>query len=205
MKSYRWLAAVGSILIHLVLLGGLRSLLWQSPPPVRNEVELLVEFGSLAQKKVEFVRQPLVRKQPRKQLIPRPASPVVVSPGQVQVIVPRDSLLAEEFLRDSVADAERQFFGDTLYGILQKYPGLKPALLQELLVQHVPAYDSLATLRKQIAEALAPYLEMSDAERAARANMKRFGSAQNPHHVQAIPGNIPISAMIMYLIQLLTQ
>lgn len=203
MKSYRRLAAVGSILTHLLVLAVLGLLSWQPSPSVREEVEVLVEFGPFAEKSIESVPRPLARRQPSEQPIFRPASPVAVGPGQV--IVPRDSLLAEKFLRDSVVDAERQFFGDTLYGILQKYPELKSAILQELLVQHVPAYDSLATLRKQIAEALAPYLEMSDAERAARANMKRFGTAQNPHHVQAIPGNIPITAIIMYLIQLLTQ
>jgi hypothetical protein len=122
-----------------------------------------------------------------------------------QVIVPRDSLAMGEVLRESGVDVERQFFGDTLYSILQKYPQLKPVVLQQMLARGVEAYDSLATLRQQIAQALAPYIEMSDAERAARANMKRFGYARNPHHVQAIPDNIPISAIVMYLIQLLTQ
>lgn len=201
MKSYRRLAAVGSILTHLLVLAVLGLLSWQPSPSVREEVEVLVEFGSFAEKSIESAPRPPARKQPRKQPISRPASPVAVGPGQV--IVPSDSLLAEEFLRDPVADAERQFFGDTLYGILQKYPELRPVVLQELLVQHVPAYDSLATLRKQIAEALAPYLEMSDAERAARANMKRFGTAHNPFQPPGIPGNIPISAIILFLMNML--
>lgn len=201
MTSSRRLAAVGSILIHLLLLAGLSLLVWQPLRPVRDEVELLLEFRSQAQKNVEPASRPHGKRQSRKMVIPKSTPPVVASPGQA--IAPRDSLLFEEPPRGTVDDAARQFFGDSLYGILQKYPGLKSLVLQELLVRQVPAYDSLATLRKQIAEALAPYLDMSDAERSARANMKRFGTAHNPLQAPAIPGNIPISAIILFLIDML--
>jgi hypothetical protein len=200
MKSYRRLAAVGSILIHLMVLVGLSVLFWKPAPQQRDQAVVELQWN---------VSPPRISTRPdrpyRNQRQPRPENvqPPVAALSD-QAIVPRDSLLGEA-QKESKPDPDRQFFGDTLYGILQEYPELKPVVLQQMLVQNIQAYDSLATVEKQIAEALAPYLEMSDAERAARANMKRFGYARNPYQAPAIPGNIPISAIVMYLVQLLTQ
>lgn len=118
--------------------------------------------------------------------------------------VPERSLV-EEPAREEFEDIEKNFFGDSLYSILQEHPELKPLVLGQMLVQHVPAKDSLETIREQIAQALKPYAEMSEGERVARANMKRFGTARNPYQAQAIPGNIPISDIIRFLIQLLSK
>ncbi len=200
MKSYRRLAAVGSILIHLMVLVGLSVLLWKPAPLQREQVVVELEWRAFAPRISTRPDSPY-----RNQRQPRPQNvqpPVAARSGQA--IVPRDSLLGEA-RKDSEPHPDRQFFGDTFYGILQKYPELKPIILQELLARNVQAYDSLAAVEKQIAEALAPYLDMSDAERAARANMKRFGYARNPYQAPAIPGNIPISAIVMYLVQLLTR
>lgn len=200
MKTIRRAAAIGSILIHLALLGVLNLLVWKPMPQQREQA--VVELDWAAARPSSTARAEDSR---RNQGPPRPRKvqpPATALSGQASV--PQDSLLVQT-QKDSEPDFERQFFGDSLYSILQRYPELKPMVLQELLVRNVQAYDSLAAVKRVIAEALAPYREMSDAERAARANMKRFGYAQNPNQAPAIPGNIPIGAIMMYLIQLLTR
>jgi hypothetical protein len=199
-NTLRRRAAIGSILIHLVLLGVLSLIVWK-PMPQQHE-QVVVELDWAAARPSGTARAEDSR---RNQGASRPQK---VRPPETalsgQTIVAQDSLLVEA-QKDSEPDPERQFFGDSLYTILRRYPELKPIILQELLVRNVQAYDSLAAVKRVIAEALAPYLEMSDAERAARANMKRFGYAQNPYQAPAIPGNIPIGAIVMYLLQLLTR
>lgn len=200
MKSYRRYAAVVSILAHAVALGGLSLILWQPVPKQSEDVIVYLEPPPGAPK----VGLTIPRRQQARASHTAETQPLVAT-QRVQAVAPREPLLAEAIQADTLTNPERQFLGDTLYSILQNYPQLKPTLLKQLIIQNVRAYDSLAIVERQIAEALAPYLEMSEAELAARSNMKRFGYAHNPHHVQAIPGNIPISAILFYLIHFFTQ
>ncbi len=200
MNTIRRHATIGSVLIHLVLLGVL-SLLVEKPMPRQHE-QVVVELDWATARPSSTARAEDSRRNQGASRARKVQPPEAALTGQPSV--PRDSLFVET--QDDVEpDPVRQFFGDSLYTILQQYPELKPIILQELLVQNVQAYDSLAAVKRVIADALAPYLEMSDAERAARANMKRFGYAQNPYQAPAIPGNIPIGAIMMFLIQLLTR
>ncbi|MGH2567205.1 MAG: hypothetical protein ACRDGA_02620 [Bacteroidota bacterium] len=197
--TYRAYAIGFSIVAHaLVLLVG--KFLFIESKMGRQEF-VIVDFSRREQP--PSVPPTIIRKQSRagerkgggQQIVPEKTQPVeipAISPDQPAEVSEQEVI-------------KRALFGDSLYAIVTEFPQLKPLVLKQMLVQNVQAYDSLETLRQQIALALAPYLDMSDAERAARANMKRFGYAHNPYQAQAIPGNIPISDIILFLIRLITR
>lgn len=207
MKTYRRVAAAVSILVHaLLLLVVGRLILWNPLPMESGDAIVYLELRPPAPlKSIERVPKASIGKQSKARRITKEIVnlPAVTSPEQAVVL--RDSLVIDEAKKEEPLNPERQFFGDTLYSILQEHPELKPLVLGQMLVHYVPTRDSLETIREQIADALKPYAEMSDAERAARANMKRFGTARNPYQAPAIPNNIPISDIIRFLIQLLSK
>jgi hypothetical protein len=126
-------------------------------------------------------------------------SPTAVNSGNV--VISSDSVSGSGLQSAEPGGVEREFFGESLYDILKEHPELKTLVLQQMLVARIETpKDSLAELRQQIALALVPFAGKTDIERAARANMKRFGSATNPYQAHMIPNNIPISEIIFFLI-----
>jgi len=197
--KYRAHAVWLSVVLHALVLVVARFLVLQQITVAPEYVTVeIVRPGEQPVSAPLAERQPTAAKRPiERRSITRPTVQLP-PPADVPVLSPDEPVALNE-----LELIDRAFFGDSLYTIIKANPNLRPAVLRQMLVENVPATDSLETLRKQLAEAMLPYINMSEPERQARFHMKLFGTPTNPMRPGPIPGNIPISDILILLIQLL--
>ena len=199
--TYRAYAVWCSIVVHILVLVVARFLTVQPELVVPEFVTIDIQAHTreLPPASQAEDKQPVESKQDTgSRDAVSPSEPLPLPPVDVPAITPVEPAAMSE-----LEMIDRVFFGDSLYAIVKAAPHLRSLVLRQMLVENVPTTDTLAVLRKQLAEAMLPYINMSEAERQARFHMKVFGTATNPMRPGPIPGNIPITDILRALIELL--
>jgi len=199
--TYRAYAVWYSLVVHAFVLVVARFLTVQPELVVPEFVTIDIQSHTRAIPSAPLVeeKQPVVSKQETGTQNAVPLSePLPLPPVDVPAVTPEEPAAMSE-----LEMIDRVFFGDSLYAIVKAAPHLRHLVLRQMLVENVPTTDTLAVLRKQLAEAMLPYINMSEVERQARFHMKVFGTATNPMRPGPIPGNIPITDILRALIELL--
>ncbi|MCI0707833.1 MAG: hypothetical protein L0Y80_10165 [Ignavibacteriae bacterium] len=200
-RTYRAWAIGFSVIVHVVVLmvASLLIIDRESKTPEYITIEILRrDEQPLSVPKSEPAPAGRSRQRTAKPKAIMPRIELPPPPADVPVLSPDEPVAVNE-----LELIDRAFFGDSLYAIIKAAPHLKPLVLRNMLTENVPTTDTLETLRKQLAEAMQPYINMSDAERQARFHMKLFGSPTNPMRPGSVPGNIPITDIIRAIIELL--